>query len=235
MYTKVARGLAERGIASVRVDWEGVGDSTGRARFSFHALPVEDVIKVARFALDATGTNAFGMAGNCGGARTTLMALPTFPEARTAVLVMLKPLTGTRSQKPSVKKAKLVVKRIPRVGMMVKRAYWSLRWRKANPVLEGIRALPQHTDLLFLEASTVKVGRLPQFVQSLQSKNGHRRRLEMRELPGGSSRAFHSLERQDFVVDSLVEWFDQILPGGHASPNGNGDDPTAAHRERTRL
>src|SRR5206468_3179120 len=32
MYTKVARGLAERGIASVRMDWRGVGDSTGRAR-----------------------------------------------------------------------------------------------------------------------------------------------------------------------------------------------------------
>ena len=42
MYTKVARALAGRGIASVRMDWRGVGDSTGRARFSFHALPVED-------------------------------------------------------------------------------------------------------------------------------------------------------------------------------------------------
>jgi hypothetical protein len=132
-----------------------------------------------------------------------------------------------------VKRAKLIVKRIPRVGMMVKRAYWSMRWRRANPVLDKVRALPQHTDLLFLEASTVKVGKLPQFVESLQSKNGHRRRLEMRELPGGSSRAFHSLERQDFVIESLVEWFDQVFPGGQASPNGNGNAASAAHREPT--
>jgi pimeloyl-ACP methyl ester carboxylesterase len=223
MYTKVARGLADRGIASVRMDWRGVGDSTGRARFSFHALPVEDSVTVARFALDATGTTAFGMAGNCGGARTTLMALPTVPEARSAVLMMLKPLTGTRSQRPTVKRMKLAVKRIPRVGMLVKRAYWAIRWRKANPVLDRVRALPDHTDLLFLEASTVKMGKLPEFVQSLQSRNGHQRRLEMRQLPGGASRAFHSLERQDFVVESLVDWFDQIFPGKSGGANGNGN------------
>jgi pimeloyl-ACP methyl ester carboxylesterase len=239
MYTRVARGLAERGIASVRMDWKGVGDSTGRARFSFHALPVEDSVAVARFALDATGAKAFGMAGNCGGARTTLMALPTVPEARSAVLMMLKPLTGTRSQRPAVKRAKLAVKRVPRIGMLVKRAYWALRWRKANPVLERVRALPPHTDLLFLEASTVKVGNLPRFVQSLQTKNGRHRRLEMRPLPGGSSRAFHSLERQDFVVSSLVEWFDQIFApaAGSGSTNGNGRAPHARAEEpgRTRA
>jgi alpha/beta superfamily hydrolase len=219
MFTKMARALAERGVASVRMDWKGVGDSTGKTRYSFNALPADDAVTVARFALEATGTSVFGMAGNCGGARTTLLVVPRVPEARSAVLMMLKPLTGVRNRKEGVKKFKLAMRRVPRLGPMLRRAYWALRWRRANPVLDRVRELPQETDLLFLEATTVKIGKLPSFVAGLQTKNGHRR-LDLRELPGGSTRGFHSLERQDFVLEALVDWFDQAFPGGQGSSNG---------------
>jgi alpha/beta superfamily hydrolase len=217
MFTTIARALADRGVASVRMDWKGVGDSTGKVRYSFNALPSDDAVAVARFAMKATGATAFGMAGNCGGARTTLLVVPRIPEATSAVLMMLKPLTGVRTRQEGVRKLKRAMRRVPRIGPTLRRMYWALRWRRANPVLDRVREIPETTDLLFLEAVTVKVGKLPQFVAGLQGKNGHRR-LELRELPGGSTRAFHSLERQDFVADALVEWFDQVFPPATASP-----------------
>jgi alpha/beta superfamily hydrolase len=217
LYTTVARALADRGVASVRMDWKGVGDSTGKVRYSFKALPSDEAVAVARFAMTATGATAFGMAGNCGGARTTLLVVPRIPEARAAVLMMMKPLTGVRNRQEGVRKLKRAVRRVPRIGPTLRRAYWALRWRKANPVFDQIREIPETTDLLFLEAVTVKAGKLPQFVAGLQEKNGHRR-LELRELPGGSTRAFHSLERQDFVTEALVEWFDNVFPPATPSP-----------------
>src|SRR5438034_10292910 len=42
LYTKVARGLAQRGIASARVEWRGSGESTVLARARSKALAVGD-------------------------------------------------------------------------------------------------------------------------------------------------------------------------------------------------
>lgn len=217
MFTRAARGLADRGIASVRMDWNGVGDSTGEAGYNFHALPNDAVREVATFAMRATGASTFGMAGNCGGARTALNVLPQIPESRSAVLMMLKPLTGTRSQKPSVKKAKSIVRGIPKLGAFIRGAYWALRWRRGTPVLDRVSELSSDIDVLFLEAETVKVGRLPAFVEKLRER-GDGRQVELRFFPGGATRAFQSLERQDFALQGLVEWFDRTLPGRAPAP-----------------
>jgi hypothetical protein len=238
MFTKIARGLAERDIASVRMEWPGIGDSTGRARYSFKALPVEHSSTVARFAIRATGAPVFGMVGNCGGARTALLALPSVPEATSGVLMMLKPLTGTRSRKRAVRKTKLFVRKIPRIGLAIRRASWALRWRTANPVLDQLRLVSGMSDLLLLEANTVKVGnQLPRFVEGLRGKNG-RHRLELREMPGGGVRAFQSIERQEFAIRAVVEWFDQGFPpspaGGNGSAGGLSAAELIAERERTR-
>src|SRR5205085_9986450 len=122
-------------------------------------------------------------------------------------------------QRPLVKRAKLFFKRFRRIGPMVRSAYWGMRWRKAGPILDGVRRLNATSDILLLEASTVKMGKLPQFVDGLQRKNGHHR-LEMHELPGGSTRGFHSLDRQAFVIRRTIEWLDQTFPGTSPRPSG---------------
>jgi hypothetical protein len=185
--------------------------------------------------MKATGTSSFGMAGNCGGARTTLLALPQVPEATSAVLMMLKPLTGTRSQKQTVRKVKTFVRGIPRIGKMMRGVYWSMRWRRANPVLNGVKALNGDIDVLFMEAKTVKVGRLPKFVKQLKGKDENRR-LELRFLPGGATRAFQSFERQDFALEGMIDWFDRTLPGSHspaASPPPASRPATASAAARS--
>ena len=217
MYTKIARGLASRDIASVRLDWKGVGDSTGTVAYSFKALPIADAVAVGRFAMDAVGTHVFGMAGNCGGARIALGSIPQIPETRSAVLIMVKPLAGPATNRDALKRTKLFLKRMQHVGPVARKAYWAARWQKAGPVLESIRAVSAMSDLLLLEANTMKAGKLLAFVHGLQRSNGHRR-LEIEELPGGSTRGFHSLERQDVVITRTVDWFDQTFPGGLGRP-----------------
>ena len=219
MYTKIARGLASRDIASVRLDWKGVGDSTGTVAYSFKALPIPDAVAVGRFAMDAVGSHVFGMAGNCGGARIALGSIPQIPETRSAVLIMVKPLAGPATSRDTLKRTKLLLKRMRHVGPAARRAYWASRWRKAGPVLESIRVVSGMSDVLLLEANTMKAGKLLAFVHGLQRSNGHHR-LEIDELPGGSTRGFHSLERQDVVIARTVDWFDQTFPGGPTRPVG---------------
>ena len=45
-------------------------------------------------------------------------------------------------------------------------------------------------------------------------------RIGIRDLPGGNVRAFQSIERQDYVVKLVVDWFDQTFPpaGSTAAP-----------------
>jgi alpha/beta superfamily hydrolase len=217
MYTKIARGLAARGIASVRLDWKGVGDSTGTVAYSFKALPVGDAVAVGRFAMDALGTHVFGMAGNCGGARIALGSIPQIPETRSAVLIMVKPLAGPATNRDNLRRTKLVLKQMRHVGPVARKAYWAARWRKAGHVLESIRAVSGMSDVLLLEANTMKAGKLLSFVHGLQRSNGHQR-LEIEELPGGSTRGFHSLERQAVVISRTVDWFDQTFPGNPPRP-----------------
>ena len=63
LWTRAARELADRGIASVRMEYEGVGDSTGAGRIGlkWSQLPTDDVIEVAKFAMSVTGTTQLGM------------------------------------------------------------------------------------------------------------------------------------------------------------------------------
>jgi hypothetical protein len=228
MWTRAARELAERGIASVRMDWNGVGDSTGRTWFSFHELPVEQAVHAARFAMDAIGVRVLGAAGNCGGARTALKAAPSLPELRSAVLMLLKPLAGTRSTSQGVVRAKSLVKRFAGIERLARRVYWRLRARRASPMTKALEDLSHRADLLLMESNTAKAGNLPQFVQSLRARNGHRS-LEIRELPGGTARAFQTQERQELAVSAVIEWFDQTFPPARAAAGamaGSAEGPS---------
>jgi hypothetical protein len=74
LWTEVARHLADRGIASIRMDHLAVGDSTGRSEVLTPVGRVEEPLAVARFALAATGATVVGFAGHCYGARLAVEA-----------------------------------------------------------------------------------------------------------------------------------------------------------------
>jgi hypothetical protein len=126
-----------------------------------------------------------------------------------------------------VLKTKGLAKRFPFIERLSRRAYWRLRWRRANPLMEQLVALRGRADLLLMESDTEKAGKLPQLVASMQRQNGHHA-LEIRDLPGGSTRAFQDLGRQQFVIESVIDWFDRSF--AIPQPNASGVLDTA---ERT--
>jgi pimeloyl-ACP methyl ester carboxylesterase len=80
LWTEVARRLADRGLASIRMDHLGVGDSTGRLEVMEPGpRRKEEPLAVARFGMEATGARTVGFAGHCYGgtlALETAMAIP---------------------------------------------------------------------------------------------------------------------------------------------------------------
>jgi hypothetical protein len=104
-----------------------------------------------------------------------------------------------------------VVRRLP-IAPLARRLYLRGQHRKALPLMERIAEVAGRSDVLLLESlSSDKIGRLPQMVQDIRRNNGHHR-VELRDLPGGEKRAFHRIERQEFVIRSVVEWFDRSFP-----------------------
>jgi pimeloyl-ACP methyl ester carboxylesterase len=217
VFTRVARSLAERNIASIRIDPRGLGDSTGKPFFSLKEMPVEHTLTAARFAMRATGIDVLGMAGNCGGARATMQLFPRLPELRTAALLFVKPLAVAQSTTPAAQRARILVGRIPGVGRAAKKAYWLTKSGRARSVVEQLRSMVGRVDLLLLESDSDRAGKLLQGGYGLGSNGSHGprvggRRFEIREFPGGATRAFRSPERQRFAIDTLVTWFDETFP-----------------------
>ena len=69
VWTRLARTLAEDGIASVRMDYPDLGDSTGSLRADLDDPPVEEAEAVVRVAMKASDTDTFAVVGNCMGLR----------------------------------------------------------------------------------------------------------------------------------------------------------------------
>jgi len=217
LWTRVARALAEQGIASIRTDWRGVGDSTGAARFSLRILPGDDVVAMARFAMRATGVRRLGLTGNCGGARTVMQAARSLPECEGVALLLVKPLVDNQSTSRAAVWTRSTISRTPVVGRLAKDIYWKLRRGRSDPITEQLKTLRGSTHILLMEPDTVKAGKLPQFVSAAKRSNGAYR-VDIKDLPGGKVREFQSIERQDYVVRSLVDWFDQTFASSTVAP-----------------
>ena len=81
-WTELARRLAERGVASIRMDHLGVGDSTRRLEVMAPDPGREqEPLAVAAFGMAAVGTEVLGFAGHCYGGRLAVEAAMVHPRA----------------------------------------------------------------------------------------------------------------------------------------------------------
>jgi predicted alpha/beta-hydrolase family hydrolase len=217
LWTRAARELADRGIASVRMEYEGVGDSTGAGRIGlkWSQLPTDDVIEVAKFAMSVTGTTQLGMSGNCAGARACIKAVDALPECKSLVLFWLKPIAapdrGTRRFQSGVRLFRLLPDGVKR---KVAKAYWYREGRASKKVgVENtLREAAAGRDVLLIETSSALAGEIPAVIQDLQrASNGHR--VELRQVESTSMQAFQSPAEQEMTVTTVLEWFDASFPG----------------------
>jgi alpha/beta superfamily hydrolase len=223
LWTKAARGLAERGVASVRMEYPGVGDSTGthRVGLGWMKLPIDDVIAVAEFATSVTGTDRLGLCGNCAGARASIRAVESLPGCRSLALFWLKPLASTdRSTQQRLRSVVRMLRRAPApLKRLLAKAYWARQARAGHGagVADTLRAAAAGRDLLLIETQSALAGQIPSVMDELRSSsNGNR--IELRRFESTSMQAFESLSEQEVALETVIRWFDLSFserPSGH--------------------
>jgi pimeloyl-ACP methyl ester carboxylesterase len=97
MWVRTARSLAEAGYPSIRIDYHGVGDSSGRAVFDMESPFDDDALAAADFLVRATGVSRLTFLSTCFGGRTAIQAAARHPKAAVATLFPV-PLLIPRGQ-----------------------------------------------------------------------------------------------------------------------------------------
>jgi len=89
VYTRMAADLAERGYHSLRLEWHGVGDSTGAVDEYIMDEPFLDEAYAAAQLLRDDGVERIAIYGECFGARTAVVAAEHMPDLVGLYLVTL--------------------------------------------------------------------------------------------------------------------------------------------------
>ncbi len=238
LWTRTARGLADRGMASVRLDYPQMGDSTGSYPLSLQAPPVDEVMTVVDVAAAALGVDAFGVAGNCLGGRTALgMAIrsPSCVSIATILPNSLENILVKEGRTAPHRAARRLSKKVPgfakRVKKVVRTDNVRLRMRLIPEIPQALRT----SRILFLYLGKPAEG--DRLARGLDAQLGpERSRALVRTLDAENLFGMRlPFDLQPLVVDTLVDWMDRTLPGGtlppidgsdpvHAFPDGQGRD-----------
>ena len=234
MWTRAARALAVRDIASIRFDYPGSGDSTGEPHLDLESPPVEEAIAVAEVGRRITGVNEVAVVGNCLGSRTSF-AMATRMDSCTAVgsvvagraTELLKKPAGSiagrtaRGAADALDKAssgwaggravRRVVRRMPRL------TEWLRRWMKAR--LRGGRlasdvetALRSRRCFFLLLGDERSALRFERSVKRIAAA-GLGGSVEVRNVPAKRLKAFRiPPDLQPIVIEALVQWMDGTMP-----------------------
>ncbi len=218
LWTRSARGLADRGIASVRMDYPQIGDSTGSAPLTLFDPPVEEARAVTEVALRALGLREYGMVGNCLGVSTEFALQDRLPGCRSMCCLLpgspSAVLKGEGRTAPH-RAARRLSKRAPKVGSFGRALFRSHRIRPRLRFLPELgRAMRSSDVMLLLLGREETARRLREALDGYAREAGSaEHRAQVRFVPTGNSKGLRlSLEDQPRVVDALVDWFDEVLP-----------------------
>jgi uncharacterized protein len=131
-FTFLCRHLAERGIASIRFDYHGLGDSDGPPALGVDGVEPDLRVAIDVFMRQAPGLTAVVLWGLCGAASASALYAPT--DARVNGLVMLNPWVRTEE---GLAKARL---RHYYLGRLGDREFWSRIARGDVAVGSALRA-----------------------------------------------------------------------------------------------
>jgi pimeloyl-ACP methyl ester carboxylesterase len=234
---RTAARLAEDGLAAVRLDYLGVGDSTGLVS-GWRITDVEEVLRQARAALDvamrSAGVSQFAVAGTCYGSRVALRLLddPACVGAVCLASPMLEfggwtTLRRTLRDRPVFS----YIRTQPHLRRLIVVPIRSLL-KERKPAQRVVAAL-SHLDrarLLFLYSenadrdhySEAAAQRLTAAVSALPDEQ--RARFDLRILQTGPLTAFDLLSDEDaqVIVDEVASWldgcFERMSPGRELEP-----------------
>jgi pimeloyl-ACP methyl ester carboxylesterase len=79
LWTRTARALAERDLASIRLDYREMGDSTGLLSGNLNDPPVREILEVAQVGMRSLDLSSCAVVGNCMGGRAALRVAQALP------------------------------------------------------------------------------------------------------------------------------------------------------------
>jgi pimeloyl-ACP methyl ester carboxylesterase len=215
MWTKAARGLAEHGIASLRLDYLGVGDSTGVSdEVPLDEDAVGQMLSAVRFGARAVGTDRIGVVGNCSGALTALYLASELPNCEGAICILPRVLqpSGVNKIVIGARGSKLAsVVRSNRLLRPLANRFRGRRGRLRSSVGMAFRRALAHGRMLFVYSEqdtdaysreTVEV--IERMLASLPEAS--RARFELRVLTNGPLSGFEAVEIQRDVIETVVSW-----------------------------
>ncbi|MDP9342159.1 MAG: hypothetical protein M3Q23_08680 [Actinomycetota bacterium] len=225
-WTRLARELAGLGIASVRMDYVGMGDSTGSYQFEVAAPPVEQAEAVLFGAQEALGMTEYAVVGNCIGLRTAFTLAGRVRGCLGVAAIFSRsmgPILAPR-EKDSTRPAPPPRAR-PRSRFHPRRllagALRRLRRKRRAlvlPVMPEFARVLTSTEVLMLHAATDQwERRLEATAQAIErSRRGQPGpHIKLIRVPS------RELEKQAAVVSTVSRWMDRILPG--SSPRSQDD------------
>jgi pimeloyl-ACP methyl ester carboxylesterase len=234
VWTRAAALLAEDGLASVRMDYIGTGDSTGTLpEWRLEVLPTDQALAVVRFAMRATGVDRFAVAGNCAGARVALGLAAAEPSCVGSLCIRAPLLQRSRMSERIVQAKKSPLANLVRRSSLLSRLARPLsrRKRKAGEGIRGVVAgALGHGPVMFLYSDedftfTHQVRQqLDRLVGALPVEL--RLRCELRVRPGRGFLGLQSLPVQEMLIDTVVEWMqERFVEASSAVPQASRPRP----------
>jgi alpha/beta superfamily hydrolase len=245
LWTRTARALADRGLASVRVDYRGIGDSAGRV-----IQPVlgdqrtEQAMTAARFAMQACAVDRLAVIGNCSGGVVGLGVTAQMPEVESAILILPRLV-----QMSTVGRAALDARK-SRWGAIVRRnrvlrkvAHTTMKTGRDVPspaVSASFLPALEHARLLFVYSEHDRdpyVGKSRRLLQQMIARlpAERRSRVESILVDEGPLSGFESRAVQERVISEVVEWTTLALGlNGNGSGSLQAGEPTGAPALRAR-
>jgi pimeloyl-ACP methyl ester carboxylesterase len=221
IWTHAARSLAERGFASARFDYPGIGDSTGEATARMDDPPVGEVSAVLSAARTMIGDVEVALVGNCIGALTAYSVAVRVPECR-AVVGILRDLGSIVVHEPRQRSRSAAlqdaIRARPAVRSVVRKVLSPLRSRsmQSRPLrlAPDVETILRSRDCLVLFLGEQRAAsRLERNVAALA--DGHSRaHTQVRHVETPPIVGFRiPLQLQPHLIDTFVEWLDAQLPG----------------------
>jgi pimeloyl-ACP methyl ester carboxylesterase len=225
LWTRVARRLAEEGgLATVRMDYLGIGDSTGLLRRVVMRQPrVDEAGAVVRFATEALQVNRLAMVGHCSGSLVALGLAAETPETVATLCILPRLLEPSAVNRAVINARRSRLARFVRSRPTLDRLARRVRGRKgkgATSLMEPVVRTLQRGRLLFLYSEQDSDAWNERSRQHLEQMRGGlsetlRSRLELRILPEGPLAGYEAVSIQETIIDAIAGW----IPGSFGRPD----------------